>query len=138
LIAALSVGLFAAAPDARTELAVETVRVTAEKLLDRLPDEIPFVAPGGDAVLTGRVSHIRDGDTLEIGGVPVRFTDLDCPELGTSAGETAKQHLVRAARGRALSCRLTGEMSYDRHLGACTRDDGTRIRDAMRSKGICS
>ena len=126
------------AQGAHTGVSLDTLRLSADKLSGDGPVEVPFVAPGGDAVLTGRVSHIRDGDTLEIGGVPVRFTDLDCPELGTSAGETAKQHLVWAARGRALSCRLTGEMSYDRHLGACTRDDGTRIRDAMRAKGICS
>jgi endonuclease YncB( thermonuclease family) len=36
--------------------------------------------------LVGPVTHVRDGDTIEVSGVPVRVANLDCAELGTTAG----------------------------------------------------
>ena len=36
------------------------------------------------SVLTGIISHVRDGDTIEVGNIPVRIAALDCPENDTS------------------------------------------------------
>ena len=33
--------------------------------------------------LVGMVTHVRDGDTIEVRGVPVRIANLDCAERGT-------------------------------------------------------
>ena len=32
----------------------------------------------------GMVTHVRDGDTIEVRGVPVQIANLDCAERGTS------------------------------------------------------
>ena len=36
---------------------------------------------GAVAAVTGR-AYVRDGDTIEVGGVAVRLQGLHCPELG--------------------------------------------------------
>ncbi|MCE0506990.1 MULTISPECIES: thermonuclease family protein [unclassified Roseivivax] len=97
-----------------------------------------FVAPGPGAELIGRVSHVRDGDTIEVGGVPIRLSDVDCAELGTREGEAARREMDRITRGRVLVCALEGRMSYDRHIARCERDDGLALREAIREKGYCA
>ena len=42
-------------------------------------------------VLTGKVTHVRDGDTIEVNNVPIRLAALDCPERGTQKGDTASR-----------------------------------------------
>ena len=41
------------------------------------------------AVLRGTVTDVRDGDTIEVGGIAVRLAALDCPERGTQKGDIA-------------------------------------------------
>ena len=41
------------------------------------------------SVLRGNVTHVRDGDTFEVKGIPVRIAALDCPENSTSSGQKA-------------------------------------------------
>ena len=89
------------------------------------------------ADLVGHVSHVRDGDTIEIGGTPVRFRDLNCAELGTGAGARARDEMIALVRNREVSCRLTGRRSYDRHIGDCRLRDGRDLGDAMRARGVC-
>ena len=39
------------------------------------------------AVLKGTITHVRDGDTFEINGIPVRISALDCAENSTPEGK---------------------------------------------------
>ena len=43
------------------------------------------------SVLTGIISHVRDGDTIEVGNIPVRIAALDCPENDTAEGPRASK-----------------------------------------------
>ena len=43
-------------------------------------------APAYSAELSGPVTHIRDGDTVEISGIAVRFRGVNCPERGHQDG----------------------------------------------------
>ena len=36
------------------------------------------------SVLKGTITHVRDGDTFEINGIPVRISALDCAENSLS------------------------------------------------------
>ncbi|MEK9880261.1 MAG: hypothetical protein VW474_10750 [Paracoccaceae bacterium] len=36
--------------------------------------------PKAGTKLTGIVTHVRDGDTVEVDGIPIRLAALDCPE----------------------------------------------------------
>ena len=39
------------------------------------------------SVLRGAITHVRDGDTFEVNGTPVRISALDCPENSTAEGK---------------------------------------------------
>ena len=41
------------------------------------------------SVLKGTITHVRDGDTFEVKGVPIRIAVLDCPENNTTEGKAA-------------------------------------------------
>lgn len=87
--------------------------------------------------LSGPVTHVRDGDTVEVRGVPVRIANLDCAELGTPAGQRATEAMVRLVRAGPLTCRLTGRRSYDREVGTCATPDGRDIGAELIAKGVC-
>lgn len=70
-------------------------------------------------VIEGPVSHICDGDTIEVAGTPVRFGSLDCAERGTVRGDAA-----------------TRCTSYDRSIGLCTLLDGRDVAAQMIRKGL--
>jgi endonuclease YncB( thermonuclease family) len=57
------------------------------------------------------VTHVRDGDTIEVSGVPVRIANLDCAELGTAAGNHANAVMRRWAATATASCLLEGRKS---------------------------
>jgi dihydroxyacid dehydratase/phosphogluconate dehydratase len=38
------------------------------------------IASSNSAILSGTVTHVRDGDTIEVNGIAVRLSALDCPE----------------------------------------------------------
>jgi len=69
--------------------------------------------------LVGLVTHVRDGDPIEVARVPVRIANLDCAELGTARGERPKLLIQRWADRTTANCELKGRMSYDRQVGVC-------------------
>ncbi len=75
-------------------------------------------AVAGETVLTGAVTHVRDGDTIEVNNVPIRLAALDCPERGTQKGDTASK-IAQKFLGSQATCELTGAKTYDRLVGYC-------------------
>ena len=65
------------------------------------------------------ISHVRDGDTFEVNGIPVRISALDCPENSTSSGKKATR-FTRQFKGKQAVCELTGAKTYDRVVGYCS------------------
>lgn len=98
--------------------------------------ELSGRAPSGNGV-TGRVSHVRDGDTIEVAGTPIRIAALDCAETGTRQGNAATRRMRTLVSGEQLSCSLTGRRSYDRWIGSCRLSDGQDIADVMIREGAC-
>jgi endonuclease YncB( thermonuclease family) len=70
------------------------------------------------SILTGTISHIRDGDTIEVGGIPIRIAALNCPENDTLEGQFASIFALQF-EGSKVTCDLTGAMSYQRLVGYC-------------------
>ena len=60
------------------------------------------------SVLRGTITHVRDGDTFEVKGVPIRIAVLDCPENNTSEGKTATR-FAKQFKGKQAICELTGK-----------------------------
>lgn len=87
--------------------------------------------------LVGSVTHVRDGDTIEVAGTPIRFANLDCAELGTRAGERVKRQMAELVKGERLECRLTGRRSYDRMIGECALPTGQNLSSLMIKGGYC-
>jgi endonuclease YncB( thermonuclease family) len=67
----------------------------------------------------GIVSHVRDVDTVELGGVAVRLNGIDGPELSERIGQEAKLFMAELVLNREVVCNLTGERSHDRLIGIC-------------------
>jgi endonuclease YncB( thermonuclease family) len=64
--------------------------------------------PKPGAILEGRVTHVRDDDTIEVHGIAIRLSALDCPERGTRDGEHANRLAQQFLNAKA-ECELTGE-----------------------------
>ncbi len=69
--------------------------------------------------LMGAVTHVRDGDTIEVVGVPVRLNGVAAPELSEPHGREAKNFMLNLVAGKTVRCKLNGERSYDRVIGVC-------------------
>jgi endonuclease YncB( thermonuclease family) len=91
----------------------------------------PSLADG--FILKGIVTHIRDADTIEVAGVPVRLSGVTADELGTARGKAAKAFMRDLVRGQTVTCTLTGETTHDRQVGHCAvngYDLGMRLIEA--------
>ena len=71
------------------------------------------------SILWGTITHVRDGDTFEVKGIPVRISALDCPENSTSSGQKATR-FTKQFKGKQAVCELTGAKTYDRVVGYCS------------------
>jgi len=49
------------------------------------------LASSNSTILSGTVTHVRDGDTIEVNGVAVRLSALDCPDNNTRQGKQASK-----------------------------------------------
>jgi micrococcal nuclease len=73
-------------------------------------------------ILTGTVTHVRDGDTIEVGKVPIRLNGVSAPELKEPLGPQSKQFMRNLVNGKHVRCELTGAKTYDRFVGTCYLD----------------
>src|SRR4051794_17762450 len=78
---------------------------------------------------------MTDGDTLRIGGVPVRLKGIAAPELAEPGGTEAKAYLVELVQGRAVVCELTRERTWGRRVGTC-RVDGEDLAAQVTAAGL--
>lgn len=72
-----------------------------------------------DRVIEGRVTVVRDVDTIIVAGTPVRLNGVDGPETSTRIGREARTFMTRLVRGETVTCQLNGERTYDRWVGVC-------------------
>ncbi|WP_375689538.1 thermonuclease family protein [Pseudooceanicola sp. LIPI14-2-Ac024] len=88
-------------------------------------------------MIDGPVTHVRDGDTIEVRGTPVRIANLDCAERGTADGAEATFRMIEIAQKGPMLCRLEGRKSWDREVGVCALPDGRDIGEILISEGTC-
>lgn len=106
--------------------------------VERFPEYFgPVVAVISTDNIVGPVTHVRDGDTIEVAGVPIRFGSLDCAERDTAAGQRATARMRSLVAGQTLICHLNGRTSYDRKIGSCTMQDGRDLAGVMIGDGYC-
>jgi endonuclease YncB( thermonuclease family) len=82
-------------------------------------DEIDFSEISNEEELTGSVTHVRDADTIEVSGVPIRLNGISAPELNTREGQNGKTFLKQLVLNEKVVCRLNGDRTHDRKVGVC-------------------
>jgi len=75
-----------------------------------------------DRTIEGRVTVVRDVDTIVVAGTPVRLNGVDGPETSNRIGQEARAFMTRLVRGETLVCQLNGDRTYDRWVGVCYLD----------------
>ncbi|MEP3295565.1 MAG: hypothetical protein ABJO27_03625 [Pseudoruegeria sp.] len=65
-------------------------------------------------IIKGKVTHVRDVDTIEVSGLPVRLIGLDGPELDERGGKAGKRFMQGLVLHKPVQCELTGAKTYDR------------------------
>jgi endonuclease YncB( thermonuclease family) len=86
-------------------------------------------------LLSGIVTHVRDGDTIVVGNTPIRLAGLHAPELNESGGPSAAAAMREMVEGRRVECLFTGERSYDREVAICKRA-GVDLAETMVRRGL--
>jgi len=86
-------------------------------------------------IINGKITHVRDGDTIEVQGIAIRLSALDCPERGTVGGDDATK-LALQFLGLPAKCELTGAKTYDRLVGYCSIN-GRDFGEYMMEKSSC-
>ena len=76
-------------------------------------------SPKSSSILSGTVTHVRDGDTVEVDGIAIRLAALNCPENKTQKGQYATR-VAKQFEGSKMTCELTGAKTYDRLVGYCS------------------
>ena len=89
------------------------------------------------ATLEGPVTKVRDGDTIEVGQIPIRFQGLNCDELNTKKGQDVSDMLKATLKGEQVVCQLNGQSSYDRLIGRCMAVDVGDIAKYLIEQGYC-
>jgi len=106
---------------------------------ERFPEHLgPIVALTSVQTVDGRVTRVRDGDTIELRDVAIRLGSLDCSEMNTAEGRRAAERMRSLVAGREVICYLNGRESHDRKIGSCRLADGSDLGGIMMREGFCS
>jgi endonuclease YncB( thermonuclease family) len=95
------------------------------------------ITVSAQAELTGQITHVRDGDTIEVGNIAIRLNGLTCDERGTALGNRATAHLRSQVLGKTATCSLTGERTYDRLVGRCATENLGDIGVHLIKQQLC-
>jgi endonuclease YncB( thermonuclease family) len=75
---------------------------------------LPAAADCAPGALTGEVTFVRDGDTIELGAMAIRLNGLAAPEWDAPGGFEATAAMRDLVLGKVITCELDGEATYDR------------------------
>jgi endonuclease YncB( thermonuclease family) len=70
---------------------------------------------------------VRDADTIEVRGIPIRFDGVDAPDKGQPGYDEGTEWMKQNYAGRMVRCVLTGAKTYDRWVGTCYGSNGENI-----------
>ena len=87
------------------------------------------------ASISGTVTYVRDGDTIEVGPIAIRLMGVAAPELGEPLGRRARDFMFRVVFSKPIQFELNGDKSYDRFVASCFLE-GKDIGAALISAGL--
>jgi len=68
---------------------------------------LPWSAPVAQCprgTLTGEVTYVRDGDTIELGEMAIRLQGLAAPEWNEPGGTDAREAMIELVHSRTARC----------------------------------
>lgn len=77
--------------------------------------------------IEGRVTHVRDVDTIEVNNLPIRLNGIDGPEMDERGGRSAKRWMQNLVLRKPVKCWLNGDKTYDRWVGTCYAASGEDV-----------
>jgi endonuclease YncB( thermonuclease family) len=95
------------------------------------------IASFAQAELTGQITHVREGDTIEVGNIAIRLNGLTCDERGTALGDRATAYLRSQVLGKTATCSLNGERTYHRLVGRCATKNLGDIGAHLIKQQLC-
>lgn len=102
-----------------------------------------LIAVAGQAagIISGKVVHIADGDTVTIltsgnQQVKIRLYGIDCPEKRQAYGNRARQTVAAMIAGKDVRVRNMGVDRYGRVLGMITGPGGEDVNRALIRQGM--
>ena len=96
---------------------------------------ISSTALADPTTITGQVTKVRDGDTIEVGRIPIRLNGVSAPEMNEPLGRQSKAFMTDLVIGKRLRCELNGEKTHDRFVGVCYLD-GQDIGATVIANGL--
>ena len=65
--------------------------------------------------------YVIDADTIKLCNMKIRLNGISAAERGHVTYKSCKKTVEKIiAESDTVSCKLTGDMTYDRHVGICT------------------
>jgi micrococcal nuclease len=71
---------------------------------------LPAAAACPVGTVTGEVTYVRDGDTIELGALAIRLNGLAAPEWNEPGGQEATDAMKALVLGKTVTCQLDGEL----------------------------
>lgn len=98
----------------------------------------------GTAQISGRVVHVRDGDTFVVSVAefnnlefPIRLSGVNCEELGSVGGNAAADYVRESLENRDVVCQLDGSRTGDRYAGTCELIGDNDVGETLIREGYC-
>tara|TARA_B110000305_G_scaffold144808_1_gene160996 strand:- start:134 stop:565 length:432 start_codon:yes stop_codon:yes gene_type:complete len=110
-------------------------RILAALVLGSILIGAPTNTFADPTTLTGTVTKVRDGDTIEVGKVPIRLNGVSAPEMREPLGPKSKSFMTDLVMGKRVRCELDGSKTHDRFVGVCYLD-GKDIGATVTAKGL--
>lgn len=86
-------------------------------------------------ILTGNVTKVRDGDTIEVDAIPIRLNGVSAPEMNEPLGSQSKAFMVDLVLNKPVRCGLNGDRTHYRFVGIFYLD-GQDIGEAVIEAGL--
>lgn len=96
---------------------------------------LPTLGWAEETVLKGKVTYVRDGDTIEVDGIAIRLNGIAAPEARQFLGPDATAFMGWLVMERDVTCKLNGERSRDRLIGICYLGEAD-IGEALIREGL--
>ena len=96
---------------------------------------LPRLGEADETTLIGKVTFVRDGDTIEIGPIAIRLNGISAPEQRQPYGPEATAFMGWLVMEKEVTCKLNGERNRDRLIGICYLD-GADIGETIIREGL--